>query len=127
MKPSAEIEAKGLTAYEQARAFERLRSWRLPVTYCLAPLLPLLLGLAGWRLGHPVLFGAGVIFAMVMAVRGWTEWKRLKARHEANRRLLAELENTYGEDLPWLQMERHFAELEKLKREMAAEKESAAG
>jgi hypothetical protein len=29
-KPTPEIEAQGLKAYEQARAFERIRTWRLP-------------------------------------------------------------------------------------------------
>jgi hypothetical protein len=37
--------------------------------------------------------------------------------------LLATLESEYGDDLPWIQVEKHFAELEKLKREMAAETE----
>jgi len=35
--------------------------------------------------------------------------------------LLAKLEATYGDALPWVQVENHFAALEELKREIAKE------
>ncbi len=119
-KPTAEIEVKGLTAYEQARAFERLRTWRLPLTYGVAPLLPLALGVVGWRVGYPALLVGGVAFALFIALRVWMEWRRLRRNYEENLQLLAKLEKTYGDALPWVQVERHFAALEELKREMDA-------
>jgi hypothetical protein len=46
-------------------------------------------------------------------------WRWLKARDVRNRALLADLQAKYGDDLPWLQVERQLAEIEKLKTEMA--------
>ena len=54
-----EMEAKGLKAYEQARAYERIRTWRLPLSYALAPVVPAALGAVAWRLGYPALFAGG--------------------------------------------------------------------
>ena len=50
---------------------------------------------------------------------GRFQWKQLAARHARNLRLLAELKAEYGEQLPWVQVEKHFAALEELKREIA--------
>ena len=121
MKPTPEMEAKGLKAYEQVRAFERLRTWRLPLNYALAPIVPAALGLVGWRFGHPAFFAAGAAFAVFISVRVWMEWRRLHKRYEANLALLAKLEATYGDALPWVKVENHFAALEELKREIANE------
>jgi hypothetical protein len=118
-----EVEAKGLTAYEQARAFERMRSWRLPVTYALAPILPLALGVAAWRLGYTPLLVAGILFSIFIALRVWMEWKRLRRQYAENLALLANLEKTYGHALPWVQVEHHLAALEELKREIATNQE----
>jgi hypothetical protein len=120
-KPTVEMEARGLKAYEQARAYERMRTWRLPLTYAMAPLLPTLLGVALWRMGYPALSAAGAAFAVFIAVRVGMEWKRLKRLYVENLALLARLEATYGVALPWVQVERHFAALEELKREIADE------
>jgi hypothetical protein len=117
------MEARGLKAYEQVRAFERLRTWRLPLVYAVAPIVPAVLGVAAWRLGYPALFAAGAAFAMFMAVRVWLEWKRLHRNYEENLVLLAKLEATYGDALPWVQVEKHFVALEELKREIAEERE----
>ena len=127
MKPEPEMEARGLKAYEQVRAFERLRTWRLPLVYAVAPIVPAVLGVAAWRLGYPALFAAGAAFAMFMAVRVWLEWKRLHRNYEENLVLLAKLEATYGDALPWVQVENHFAALEELKREIAREREESDG
>jgi hypothetical protein len=118
-QPTPETEAKGLKAYEQARAFERMRTWRLPLVYAIAPVVPAVLGVVAWRLGYPALFAAGTIFAGFIAVRVWLEWKRLHRHYEENLVLLAKLEATYGEALSWVQVENHFAALEELKREIA--------
>jgi uncharacterized protein involved in exopolysaccharide biosynthesis len=47
------------------------------------------------------------------------EWQRLKQQYAENLKLLAKLEATYGDALPWVQVENHFAALEALKREIA--------
>ena len=48
MPLSPDIEARGMKAYEQARAFERLRSWRLPLSYVVFALIPALSGAWMW-------------------------------------------------------------------------------
>jgi hypothetical protein len=121
-KPTSEMEARGLKAYEQARAFERLRTWRLPLVYASAPLVPAALGAGAWRLGYPALFAGGVAFAVFIAARAWLEWKRLRRRYDENLALLATLEAAYGDALPWVRVENHFAALEALKREIAEER-----
>ena len=40
-------------------------------------------------------------------------------QYAENRALLEKLESTYGDALPWVQVEQHFAALEELKREIA--------
>jgi len=121
-KPTREIEEKGLKAYEQARAYERMRTWRLPLTYAVAPVVPALLGVACWRMGYPALLAGGAAFSLFIAVRVCLEWKRLRQLYADNLALLAKLEAEYGDALPWVQVENHFAALEALKREMAQEK-----
>ena len=119
MPLTPEIEARGMKAYEQARAFERLRSWRLPVSYAVFALVPVLIGAGMWSIGHPAMAGFNFLAAVFLAGIGWSQWKKLCASYAENLRLLAELEKTHGEELPWVQVERHFAALEELKREKA--------
>jgi len=104
-----------MKAYEQARAFERLRSWRLPLTFAVFALVPALSGIWMWVIGHTVLAGFNFAAAIFLAWMGRFQWKQLRARHARNLRLLAEMEAEYGDQLPWIQVEKHFAELEKLK------------
>jgi uncharacterized membrane protein len=115
MALSPEIEARGMKAYEQARAFERLRSWRLPLTYAVFALIPALSGAWMGAMGHLILAGLNFFVAVFLAWMGRFQWKRLRARHAGNLRLLAELKAEYGDQLPWIQVENHFAALEKLK------------
>jgi hypothetical protein len=122
MKPEPEIETKGLTAYEQVRAFERLRTWRLPVVYTAAPIVPAVFGLAALRLGHPAYFAVGAGVAAFVAVRVWLQWRHLHRLYAENLTLLARLEATYGDALPWVQVENHFAALEEIQREIAEQK-----
>ena len=122
MTLTPETEARGMKAYEQVLAFERLRSWRLPVTFIVFPLLGFLAGALLWATHHAALAWLNFITAMILAWLARFQWKQLVARHARNLRLLAELKAEYGEQLPWVQVENHFAALEALKREMAQEK-----
>ena len=109
------MEARGLRAYEQARAFERLRSWRLPVWYAVFPLVQALISIALWATGRARMAEVGFFVAILLVWLVWSQWRMLCGRHAENLRLLAELEKTHGDELPWVKMENHFAELEKLK------------
>jgi hypothetical protein len=119
MALTPETEASGMKAYEQARAFERLRSWRLPLSYTVFALIPALSGAGMWATGHTMLAGFNFLAAVVLAWIVWSHWKRLCARYAENLRLLAGLKAEYGDQLPWIAVENHFAKLEKLKRELA--------
>ena len=123
MPLSSEMEARGMRAYEQVRAYERLRSWRLPVSLVVCALIPALTGAWMWALGYTMWAYLNWGAALFLAWMGQFQWRQLRARHANNLRLLAELKAEYGDALPWIQVENHFAELEKLKREM----ESAVG
>jgi len=87
-KPTPEIEAQGLKAYEQARAFERIRVWRLPVTYAAPPVALAVLGAAAWMTHHPMLSAAAFGLAPLVMVRMWFEWKRLLRLYGENLALL---------------------------------------
>ncbi len=121
MALSADDEARGLKAYEQARAFERLRSWRLPVTFGACVALPVLAAALLLVTGHANWAWANFALAGAMGWMARFQWRQLQARHGRNLRLLAQMEAEHGEALPWVQVERHFAALEKLKRELAGE------
>src|SRR5450755_1621386 len=116
MELTPDIEARGMKAYEQARAFERLRSWRLPLTFIVFALVPALSGALMWSLGHTTMAWLNFFVAVVLAWLGRFQWKQLRARHARNLRLLAELKAEYGDELPWIQVENHFAALELLRR-----------
>jgi hypothetical protein len=115
MALTSEIEARGMKAYEQARAFERLRSWRLPLSYAVFALVPVLSGAAMWSIGHTTMAGFNFLAAVFLAWMGRSHWKTLRASYAENLRLLAELEKMYGDELPWVQVEKHFAELKVLR------------
>lgn len=109
---------EGLRAYEQVQAFAALRRKKLPVIYVLFTLVLAAAGLAsvmgGVMVPGTVCFGSAILFA-IFAV--WN-WRRLGALDVRNRVLLARLHARHGDDLPWLEVERHLAELEKLKAEL---------
>lgn len=123
MKPSPEVEAAGLKAYEQAGAFERLQTWRLPVSYGVVLLVPVMGSLLALHWGRGTMAWVQFISAVLFAVLCRWNWLRLKARYEANLKLLAALEEEYGEELSWVKMENHFAALEELQRELEEEGE----
>jgi len=110
----------GLLAYEQVLAFAAVKRKRLPLIYVLFPIVLVIAGVVSfvedvWNLGVTCFFSAG-LFAFIAVMT----WRRLQERDAHNRTLLAELQAKYGDDLPWLQVERQMAEIEKLKAEMAA-------
>jgi hypothetical protein len=122
MKPTPEIEAQGLRAYEQARAFERIRTWRLPVVYTAIPLFVALYGVATWKTGHPNIAELSWLLAVLLAGAVCLKWNNLRSQYARNVKLLAEMERTYGDKLPWIQVERHMAAVDELQRDIAAKK-----
>ncbi len=121
-KPTREIEEKGLKAYEQARAYERLQSWRLPVSYAIPPMGCVGLSVAAWLTHHRWLCVFALVFGVFVAWRLVMEYRRLRRRYAENLALLAKLESDYGDALPWVQVENHLAALEALKQEIAQER-----
>jgi len=122
MKVPPQVESEGLKAYEQAGAFERLRSWRLPLSYVILALIPMLSGFVIWRFGHPAMAALSFLAALFFALSTWFHWRNLKARYANNLAMLKKLEQKYGDKLPWIEMENHFAAMEQLKRDLAKEK-----
>ncbi len=121
MSLTPEIEARGLKAYEQVRAFERLRMWRLPLWYAIFPLIPALSGAGLWAIGHVTMAALHFLAAILFALAEWFHWKRLCALYAENLLLLTKLEASYGDQLTWVKVENHFAALEEIKRGLAEE------
>jgi len=115
-----------MKAYEQALAFERLRTWRLPLTFVVFALVPALSGAWMWAVGHILLAWLNFFAALLLAWMGRFQWKQLRARHGRNLRLLAELKAEHGDALPWIEVENHFAALELLRRAKIPPEESKA-
>ena len=116
MIPQEESEA-GLLAYEQTLAFAALRRKRLPWVYALFPVVLVAAGgaaQAGGFLYLALLCWASALFFTIFAV--WN-WRRLQTLDLRNRALLARLHAQYGDDLPWLEVERQQAALAKLQAE----------
>jgi hypothetical protein len=110
----------GLRAYEQVLAFDVLKHRQLPLIYIMGTLILVVLTMIATMELLPTAslgFGAAALFS---AVFEWWNWNRLSRRDARNRALLAELEAKYGEDLPWIQVERQLAELEKIELEIAS-------
>jgi len=109
----------GLLAYEQVLAFAAVRRKRLPLIYVLFPIVLVIAGVVSFADGVTNLGVTCFFSAVLFAFLAMGNWRRLQARDVRNRALLAELQAKYGDDLPWLQVERQMAEIEKLKVEMA--------
>jgi hypothetical protein len=118
---SPETEREGLRAYEQARAFENLRRRKFPVIYGGFALLFLLGGLAMLKTGHVIVADINFAVGLLLPFLFRKSWRRLTRRYEANLRLLAQLEREHGDALSWVQMEKHFAALDRLRAELAEE------
>jgi hypothetical protein len=117
MNLTPEIEEKGMRAYERVQAFARVRTWRLPLSYVFFALFPALTGVAFWVKECPGLATMNFLAAILFVVVGWLHWKRLVARNALDVEFLAELKRVHGAALPWVEVENHFAELERLKVE----------
>src|ERR1035441_9736798 len=98
MALTPEIEARGMKAYEQARAFERLRSWRLPLSYAVFAVVPAMIGAAMWSIGHTTMAGFNFLAAVFLAWMGRSHWKTLRASYAENLRLLRSEERRVGKE-----------------------------
>ncbi len=116
MISAAESEA-GLKAYEQTLAFAALRRKKLPWVYGLFPALLLLLGAAVMTKGFRLAGSACVVTAALFAIYSAWNWSRLNKLDVANRALLARLHAQYGDDLPWLEVERQMAQIRQIEAE----------
>jgi hypothetical protein len=126
MKLTPQVESEGLRAYEQVRAFERLRSWRLPLCYLVFSMIPMMTGTGLLKMGHTTLGELHLVTALFFVAGSCFHWHWLLKRYAKNLQLLAELEKVYGDQLPWVQVEKHFAALDRLKRDLEREKIAAA-
>jgi len=117
LKPSPEVAEEGLRAYERTLAFAQIRKWRLPVMYGVCLVVPVLMGLGLWQEHYTALAYANFAATILVGYGEWLHWQRLLENHAKDAALLAELAKTYGDELLWVQVEKHFAELEKLKGE----------
>jgi hypothetical protein len=104
----------GLTAYEQVLAFAAVRRRRLPLIYVLFPIVLVIAGVVSCVDGAGNLGAVCFFSAVLFAFLALGNWRRLQARDVQNRALLAELQAKYGENLPWLEVERQMAEIEKI-------------
>ncbi len=107
----------GLRAYEQTLAFAALRRKRLPLIYVLFPVLLIIAGIGSF---YGRVADLGVICflsALFFAIFAIWNWRRLRALDVHNRALLDGLHAKYGDDLPWLQVERQLAEIRKIQAE----------
>jgi hypothetical protein len=123
MKLTPEIETQGMRAYEQVCAFEALQRRGLPHIYAGFAGLLVASGLVAFRKGYPSVAAGLLAGAVLFGIWTWLDWHRQKARYAKNLKLVAELEEAYGDQLPWIQVENHFAELERLQREMEEEEQ----
>jgi ABC-type bacteriocin/lantibiotic exporter with double-glycine peptidase domain len=122
MKAPPPIEAQGLRAYDRVCAFERLQRRRLPVIYCGIALLIVICGLSLMIINLPVWALICLMLAIFFSVMAWFNWQKLTRDYAKNLAFLAELESTYGDELPWLEVEKHLAALEQLKSNLEEEK-----
>jgi hypothetical protein len=111
----------GLLAYEQTQAFAALRRKRLPWIYALFTFVLVAAGTAA-LVGHlliltSVCWGCAIFFALFAI---WN-WRRLLALDVHNRALLAQMYAQYGDDLPWLEVERQLAEVARIQAETPEE------
>ncbi|MCE0499610.1 MAG: hypothetical protein LV481_16850 [Methylacidiphilales bacterium] len=126
MKLTPQAESEGLRAYEQVRAFERVRSWRLPLSYLVFSMIPMATGIGLLKMGHTTFGELHLLLALCFVAGSCFHWHGLLKRYTKNLQLLTEQQKLYGDQLPWVQVEKHFAALDQLKRDLAREKISAA-
>jgi len=118
MIPNAESDA-GTLAYEQVQAFASLRRKRVGLIYVLFPIVLVVMGVAACLDGVVRLGLACLGSALLSAFFAAWNWRRLLAQDQRNRARLARLQAQYGDDLPWLQVERQLAEIRRIQEEEA--------
>ncbi len=118
-KPTAEVAERGLRAYEQARAFERMRTWRLPVVYGAATVVPLMLAYSAWRSGQIAIANMGVDFASSSSCSWCSSGGACCGSTRRTSRCSPSWKPSSATRCPGVQVEEHFAALEELKREIA--------
>jgi hypothetical protein len=109
----------GLAAYEQVQAFGALRRRNMGTIYAIFPIVLLVAGAAIAAAGWPGFGALTAASAIGFALFAWWNWKRLHELDVRNRRLLAQFKVKYGEELPWLQVERQLAEIRRIQAEQA--------
>jgi hypothetical protein len=122
MKLTPQAEMEGLRVYEQVRAFERVRSWRLPLCYLIFAMIPMATGAGLLKMDYPVLGELHLATAFFFMAGSGVHWHWLLKRYAKNLQFLAEQEKVYGDQLPWVQVEKHFAALDRLQRDLEREK-----
>ena len=124
MKPEPEMEARGLKAYEQVCAFEALRRKKLPLIYAGFTALTAAVGALLVVFQQASLGVCVLICAACFGLGSNWNWSRQRMRYEANLIVVNDMEKTYGDELPWVKVEKHFEALAKLQRELAMEKQA---
>jgi hypothetical protein len=113
-----ESERDGWRAYDQVCAFESLRRRRLPWIYAGLTLVLFIMAWVGWTLGRTWVATGFLALALFFPIFSWLKWRYFRLRHAMNLHFLADLEERYGPGLPWLEVKRHLAALEKLRKEV---------
>ena len=126
MKLTPQVESEGLRAYERVRAFERLRSWRLPLSYLIFSMIPMVTGVGFLKMGHTTIGELHLVTALFFMAASFFHWHWLLKRYVKNLQLLAAQEQVYGDQLPWVRVEKHLAALDRLKRDLEREKNAMA-
>jgi len=68
---------------------------------------------------HEKGFVAFLIMLICMTVAGPVRFSQLKQRYQRDRALLEILERDHGDELPWVEVEKHLAEVSALEQELA--------
>ena len=102
-------------------AFEALQERHLPWIYAGFALAMGVMGGKIFLLGHETMAAFLVMGGILFGFWTHRHWQDQKRRYAENVKLLTDLEGTYGDDLPWIQVEKHFEALAKLEEELAEE------
>jgi len=126
-KLSPKTEQEGMRAYEQVCAFEALRRRRIPAIYSGVALLLVVAGFVLLVKDEPRWAVVCLVTVAGFSAVAWWNWRALSRRYAKNLEMIEELERTYGEALPWVAVEKHFAALEQLKRDLEEERRRGEG
>jgi hypothetical protein len=116
MISSSELET-GQAAYDRIAAFAGLRRRRMELIYALFPVLLVLAGSIAWVHSQKTIAVICAASAVADAIFAGWNWRRLRLDDKRNRALLARMQVQHGDTLPWLQAERHMAEIRRIQAE----------